>query len=92
MQLQEQWLEAEAAKYVPRIPGVVTTRKIIKKIEKKTTTKTGTCTICFDDMKNNIRGELPCSHVFHLDCINQWLRVSACCPICRKNLFINKLK
>lgn len=43
------------------------------------------CPVClhdFDDREPCSR--LPCSHIFHRDCINRWLsRGSRSCPICR---------
>ena len=47
------------------------------------------CPICLDDFTN---GEtvrvLPCDqdHIFHLHCVNQWLRQHQECPVCRENV------
>lgn len=42
------------------------------------------CTVCLEEMKvGSEEKAMPCSHVFHEDCIRQWLRRSHYCPICR---------
>jgi len=52
-----------------------------------TTTKSEqeTCSVCLAEFKDNDRVRtLPlCSHIFHLDCIDVWLRSNANCPLCR---------
>ncbi|CAK7354910.1 unnamed protein product [Dovyalis caffra] len=42
------------------------------------------CTVCMEEIKagsEEIR--MPCSHVYHSDCIVQWLQTSRLCPLCR---------
>lgn len=47
----------------------------------------GTCGICLDDYKvGDVVKRLSCPshpHCFHRDCIDKWLKVQACCPICK---------
>ena len=43
------------------------------------------CVICMSQVENSasIR-QLPCDHIYHTECIDQWLLVNKKCPICRK--------
>lgn len=43
------------------------------------------CSICLSDYKESeVVREIPdCGHMFHVVCIDQWLRRHATCPICR---------
>ena len=54
-----------------------------------TTYSQPTCAICLDDFEPNsttIR-ELPCSHIFHPDCVDSFLRdISSLCPLCKKSV------
>lgn len=47
------------------------------------------CSICYDaiDVRNR-RGYMlaPCDHIFHRDCLVQWMDVKMECPICRTEL------
>eukprot|EP01031_Cornospumella_fuschlensis_P037631 gene37631-45715_t len=46
-----------------------------------------TCPICLNEL---VVGEsarsLSCAHIFHQQCVDEWLRVNATCPTCRKPL------
>ncbi|MBA0668270.1 hypothetical protein Goklo_001202 [Gossypium klotzschianum] len=45
------------------------------------------CCICLANYKDKeeVR-QLPCSHIFHLKCVDQWLRIISCCPLCKQAL------
>ncbi|KAJ6292904.1 hypothetical protein OIU78_024977 [Salix suchowensis] len=45
------------------------------------------CCICLAKYKDKeeVR-RLPCSHMFHLECADQWLRIISCCPLCKQEL------
>mmetsp|Transcript_6868 Transcript_6868/g.14993 ORF Transcript_6868/g.14993 Transcript_6868/m.14993 type:complete len:1215 (+) Transcript_6868:309-3953(+) len=47
------------------------------------------CVICYNDIDATKRtGYMiaPCNHIFHRDCLMQWMEVKMECPICRKEL------
>ncbi|RWR91438.1 zinc finger protein [Cinnamomum micranthum f. kanehirae] len=42
------------------------------------------CSICQEEYEaGDEMGKLGCEHRYHLDCINQWLRLKNWCPICK---------
>jgi len=43
------------------------------------------CMVCLTDFEegDSLR-QLGCSHLFHVACIDEWLRRSAACPICKR--------
>ncbi|KAJ8753617.1 hypothetical protein K2173_022858 [Erythroxylum novogranatense] len=48
------------------------------------------CPICLEEFHvgNEVRG-LPCAHNFHVECIDEWLRLNVKCPRCRCRVFPN---
>lgn len=48
------------------------------------------CPICLEEFRvgSEVRG-LPCAHNFHVECIDQWLRLNVRCPRCRCSVFPN---
>ncbi|XP_024958753.1 putative RING-H2 finger protein ATL21A isoform X1 [Cynara cardunculus var. scolymus] len=45
----------------------------------------GTCAICLSDYepKEEVRTIPECNHYFHAECIDEWLKLNATCPVCR---------
>jgi autocrine motility factor receptor len=65
--------------------------KVIEKMEKRFpwATKeqlesTDKCAVCWDPLDQARR--LPCSHLFHHNCLRSWLEQDTSCPTCRKSL------
>lgn len=45
------------------------------------------CSICLSEYrpKETLKTVPPCMHCFHADCIDEWLRLNASCPVCRNS-------
>ncbi|KAJ4951346.1 hypothetical protein NE237_028178 [Protea cynaroides] len=42
------------------------------------------CCICLAKFADNDElRELPCSHFFHTECVDKWLKINALCPLCK---------
>ncbi|KAL0330796.1 UNVERIFIED_CONTAM: E3 ubiquitin-protein ligase [Sesamum angustifolium] len=42
------------------------------------------CCICLAKyVHNDELREMPCSHFFHKDCVDKWLKINATCPLCK---------
>jgi len=64
---------------INEIPNVkITAEEVERKMQ---------CSVCWDDFKldETVR-KLPCSHLYHENCIVPWLNLHSTCPICRKSL------
>ena len=45
------------------------------------------CSICLEDVSAGaLMRMLPCTHRFHRDCIDPWLKNRATCPICQRKI------
>jgi len=72
-----------------RAPGGAT-KKMIKKLKSKAFQSDDVkkddagCAICLGEYEEHeIIRYLPCSHHFHGECIDQWLRINKSCPLCK---------
>ena len=46
------------------------------------------CPICQDDVKidSDIVRELECNHIYHIECIDNWLIIKNECPMCKNKI------
>ena len=44
-----------------------------------------TCTICLENGQET-QTRLNCGHIFHEKCLEDWLKINATCPLCRKEV------
>uniref|UniRef100_A0A1A8BLS3 RING-type E3 ubiquitin transferase n=1 Tax=Nothobranchius kadleci TaxID=1051664 RepID=A0A1A8BLS3_NOTKA len=49
-----------------------------------------TCSVCITEYSegNKLR-KLPCSHEYHVHCIDRWLSENSTCPICRRAVLVS---
>ncbi|GAB2260252.1 hypothetical protein Droror1_Dr00011107 [Drosera rotundifolia] len=72
--------------------GMRAARKdVVEGLEMVVGTTEGTCVMCLEDFEEGSSTRrwltrLPCSHVYHSECIMKWLEKSCCCPLCRYEL------
>jgi len=47
-----------------------------------------TCAICINDMEDHEMVKLlpNCQHCYHGDCLDEWLRRSTLCPLCKQEV------
>jgi hypothetical protein len=50
------------------------------------------CTICIhelcsDENKEDLYSLNVCKHIFHSECLSEWVHYSRTCPLCRANIF-----
>ncbi|KAL4218841.1 E3 ubiquitin-protein ligase rnf6 [Mactra antiquata] len=44
------------------------------------------CSVCLSEFKSGEKlKSLPCLHNYHVDCIDEWLKRNAVCPVCRRS-------
>jgi hypothetical protein len=73
---------------------IVVSPRVVEKIKTNTVdpnilAKDSCCSICledFDNTKNNVY--LDCQHIYHEDCIIEWINKDPSCPLCRSNSLV----
>ncbi|XAR66963.1 hypothetical protein NMG60_11013362 [Bertholletia excelsa] len=52
--------------------------------ERRISGEDAACCICLARYADNDElRELPCSHFFHTECVDKWLKINASCPLCK---------
>lgn len=50
--------------------------------ERSVSAEDAVCCICLDKYKDDVElKELPCTHHFHVECVDKWLKINASCPL-----------
>ncbi|KAH8739434.1 ring finger [Cryptosporidium ryanae] len=45
------------------------------------------CVICLNNIKDeDLIRSLPCSHIYHHNCIDEWVKIKSSCPLCNTSL------
>lgn len=45
------------------------------------------CCICLGKYVDGVElRELPCTHHFHVECVDKWLKINASCPLCKHDV------
>ncbi|CAN1133886.1 Putative RING-H2 finger protein ATL71 [Linum perenne] len=70
-------------------PKLVYSEKRQKIVKEDAPTAASCCSICLADYKSaDVLRLLPdCGHLFHLKCVDPWLRKHPTCPVCRTSPF-----
>eukprot|EP00112_Aurelia_sp_Birch-Aquarium-sp1_P008551 Seg1945.8 transcript_id=Seg1945.8/GoldUCD/mRNA.D3Y31 product="E3 ubiquitin-protein ligase RNF165" protein_id=Seg1945.8/GoldUCD/D3Y31 len=60
---------------------------MISALTERTESGDACCIICLIQFKNgqDVR-QLPCQHMFHITCIDKWLKINRLCPTCRLDI------
>ncbi|KAK6233977.1 hypothetical protein QUC31_006383 [Theobroma cacao] len=73
--------ESSEQQVVRLVPAAATSVQVLKKVTCGSEEK---CSVCLEEMLTGSQvTQMPCFHVFHGDCIVQWLKTSHMCPVCR---------
>ena len=54
--------------------------------------KIDNCSICLDKQKYNCSIITNCNHIFHKECLKNWIELNDSCPLCRKTNPMQKKK
>jgi hypothetical protein len=56
-------------------------------MERPVSAEDAVCCICLGRYTNDVElRELPCTHHFHVECVDKWLKINASCPLCKHDI------
>ena len=66
------------------VKPIPASKSSIEALEKVSSNADGECIICMQEFQIGSEvTRMPCSHVYHGDCVVKWLKTSHFCPLCR---------
>lgn len=66
------------------VPATKSSIAALKKVKVENLSVMNECSICLEEFSTGLEViGMPCSHVYHKDCIVEWLKRSHLCPLCR---------
>jgi len=55
--------------------------------ERQVLAEDAVCCICLGQYTDGVElRELPCTHHFHVECVDKWLAINASCPLCKHDI------
>lgn len=80
-------VDAPYFKHLPLKSHSNVPRMVFEELDASIQSQQDTCAICMNKFEKRTRVDvLPCSHVFHPQCITQWTRSKNTCPYCRQSI------
>lgn len=66
------------------VPATKSSIEGLKKVKIDLSCTIKECSVCLEEFRIELEVmRMPCSHLFHKDCIVRWLETSHLCPLCR---------
>eukprot|EP01136_Pigoraptor_vietnamica_P030533 Opistho-1_new@89923 len=86
MSEEEAVLKAKRLTMIQLLPTIKYAAKSVPKRQRE-------CLICCDDyIEGDLLHALPCFHVYHKDCVEDWLSRSFVCPICMREIDVESIE